>query len=111
MRHAPRPARELRPVDSLYAQFPGPPFLTVACPTIYAPLWWHTAGRSYTASGYGRRIPTTRMIQLPGSPVWRRVYVCCFSNSGTAYVEDTRSPKRVRPGGTVARYEWIVITD
>lgn len=50
------------------------------------PLWWHVAGRQYTASGYGRKIPTRRMVQLPGSKRWRRVYCCIFSNSGTCYV-------------------------
>ena len=39
-----------------------------------------------TASGYGRRIPTSRMVQIPGSPRWRRVYCCCYSNAGTCYV-------------------------
>lgn len=49
-------------------------------------LWWQERGLSYTASGYGRKIPTTRMIKLPGSPRWRRVYCCIYSNIGTCYV-------------------------
>ena len=53
-----------------------------------APLWWHTAGRQYTASGLGRRIPTPHMVKLPGGKRWRRVYYCIFSNSGTYYVAD-----------------------
>ena len=52
-----------------------------------APLWWHLRGLSYTATGYGRKIPTRTMVKLPGSNRWRRVYCCCFSNSGTCYVE------------------------
>lgn len=60
------------------------------------PLWHHTLGLQYTSSGYGRRIPSEWMVQLPGSPRWRRVYVCIYSNSGTAYVDV--------PGG------WHVIT-
>jgi hypothetical protein len=68
-------------------------------------LWWQKRGLSYTRSGYGRRIPTSRMVRLPGETQWRRVYVCIFSNSGTAYVEDRRNPKADgRPG-------WIVISD
>ena len=59
------------------------------------PLWWQTQGLSFTASGYGRRIPTSRMIRLGGR--WRRVYCCIFSNSGTCYVEQGR--------------DWIVVTD
>jgi hypothetical protein len=53
-----------------------------------APLWWHERGLSYTASGYGRKIPTSKMVRLPGSKRWRRVYCCIYSNSGTCYVPD-----------------------
>jgi len=70
-----------------------------------SPLWWQKRGLSYTRSGYGRRIPTSRMVRLPGEDRWRRVYVCIFSNSGTAYVEDRKNLKADgRPG-------WIVISD
>jgi hypothetical protein len=70
-----------------------------------APLEWQKRGLSYTRSGYGRRIPTSRMVRLPGEARWRRVYVCIFSNSGTAYVEDRKNLKADgRPG-------WIVISD
>lgn len=37
-----------------------------------------------TADGYGGKIPTCHMIRYVGR--WRRVYVMCYSNSGTAYV-------------------------
>ena len=68
-------------------------------------LEWQKRGLSYTQSGYGRRIPTSRMVRLPGENRWRRVYVCIFSNSGTAYVEDRKNLKADgRPG-------WIVISD
>jgi hypothetical protein len=40
------------------------------------------AGRD--SMGYGRKIPTNYAIRL-GSR-WHRVYVCCFSNAGTAYI-------------------------
>ena len=49
-----------------------------------APLWWQEQGLSFTASGYGKRIPTCTMVRYRGK--WRRVYVYCFSNSGTAYI-------------------------
>jgi len=42
--------------------------------------------RNPSRTGYGRKIPTRHMVQLPGSDVWRRVYCCIFSNSGTCYV-------------------------
>lgn len=50
------------------------------------PLEWQRRGLTYTASGYGRKIPTTRMVKLPGNPRWRRVYCCIYSNIGTCYV-------------------------
>lgn len=50
------------------------------------PLPHHLAGLSYTRTGYGRKIPTSHMVRLPGSPRWRRVYCCIYSNSGTCYV-------------------------
>ena len=49
-------------------------------------LPWQEAGLQYTASGYGRKIPTSRMVRLPGDQRWRRVYCCCYSNAGTCYV-------------------------
>jgi hypothetical protein len=64
-------------------------------PNKEVPLWWQVQGLSFTASGYGKKIPTRHMVQLPGSKVWRRVYCCIFSNSGTCYV----------PKGK----DWIVI--
>ena len=61
----------------------------------YEPLWWHEKGLSYTASGYGKKIPTPNMVKLPGSNRWRRVYCCIFSNAGTCYVTSGK--------------DWIVI--
>lgn len=51
-----------------------------------SPLWWHARGLQYTASGYGKRIPTRYMVRLNGK--WRRVYCCIFSNNGTLYIGD-----------------------
>lgn len=42
------------------------------------------APRFYSASGYGSKIPTQYMVRYRGK--WRRVYVMCFSNSGTAWI-------------------------
>ena len=39
-----------------------------------------------TATGYGRKLPTTLMVKLPGGKRWRRVYCCQYSNAGTCYV-------------------------
>lgn len=51
-----------------------------------APLWWQTRGLSYTRSGYGSRIPTSRMARLEGEKLYRRVYCRIYSNVGTCYV-------------------------
>jgi len=42
------------------------------------------APRYFTASGYGRRIPTRTMVRFNGR--WRRVYCCIYSNAGTCYI-------------------------
>lgn len=41
--------------------------------------------RGQTVCGYGKRIPSTRMLQLDGYR-WHRVYVMQWSNMGTPYV-------------------------
>jgi len=61
-----------------------------------APMPHHLAGLSYTRTGYGKKIPTRRMVRLPGNPRWRRVYCAIYSNIGTCYV--------TVPGG-----DWVVI--
>lgn len=47
-------------------------------------LWWQEKGLSYTASGYGKRIPTEYMVKFNGK--WRRVYCRIYSNCGTLYI-------------------------
>lgn len=47
-------------------------------------LWWQEDGLSYTASGYGRRIPSPYQVRYQGR--WRRVYICQISNAGTAFI-------------------------
>lgn len=47
-----------------------------------------TTDRRIGLDGYGKRKhPSRWMVRLPGGVRWRRVYVCCMSNAGTAYVE------------------------
>ncbi len=48
------------------------------------PLWWQEQRMSFTASGYGSKIPTEYMVHWRGR--WRRVYCRIFSNSGTLYI-------------------------
>lgn len=38
------------------------------------------------ADGYGRKITTDICLKFAGEKRERRVYCCCFSNSGTCYV-------------------------
>lgn len=61
-------------------------FQTIECEAKDAPLWWQERGLSFTASGYGKRIPTRQMVKFNGK--WRRVYCCIFSNIGTCYIGD-----------------------
>jgi hypothetical protein len=81
----------------LYLQFGGAfcgmphgPFRTVEAEWKESPIWWHDFGLSYTASGYGRRIPSPYMVRHNGR--WRRVYVCQYGNVGTAYIGPSNAP-------------------
>jgi hypothetical protein len=49
-----------------------------------SPLWWQDKGLTYTATGYGKRIPTRYMVRYNGK--WRRVYCAIYSNIGTCYI-------------------------
>ena len=59
-------------------------FATIELESKDAPMWWQERGLSYTASGYGKRIPTRSMVRFNGK--WRRVYCCIYSNAGTCYI-------------------------
>jgi len=63
--------------------------------TRYRPLEWQKRGLQQTASGYGSKLTSTREIKYEGR--WRRIYVCCYSNAGTAYI--------------VKGKDWIVIRE
>lgn len=69
---------------------PGGPLQTVAVDWKESPLSWQLCGLSYTASGYGRRIPSHYMVLWAGR--WRRVYVCQYGNAGTAYIGPSAKP-------------------
>ncbi len=49
------------------------------------PLWWHTRGLSQTSSGYGGKPTSARCVRFPDGRE-RRIYVTCYSNSGTAWI-------------------------
>lgn len=44
----------------------------------------HQAGLTWTATGYGARIPSRYMVQVAGR--WRRVYCKIHSNIGTMFI-------------------------
>lgn len=73
----------------------------VQTPAARRPLWWHTAGKTYTTTGYGKRIPTELVVRV--NKRWRRVYCCVFSNSGTLYIDGARNEQGKR--------EWMVVTE
>lgn len=59
-------------------------FLTQSVPVKYAPMAHHLAGLTWTASGYGARIPMPYMVRVHGK--WRRVYCRIYSNIGTLFI-------------------------
>lgn len=50
------------------------------------PLDWQRAGLQQTASGYGSKLADTRMVRLERESVWRRVYITCYGNGGSAFI-------------------------
>lgn len=50
------------------------------------PLWWQMRGLMYTASGFGKKIPTQYVINCADNRR-RRVYCAIFSNIGTLYIK------------------------
>jgi hypothetical protein len=68
----------------------GGPMQTVKVEWRESPLVWQTLGLSYTASGYGNRIPSPYMVKWCNR--WRRVYICQQGNAGTAYIGPWKAP-------------------
>jgi len=48
------------------------------------PTWWQLKGLSETATGYGGKLTTSRMLWFQGR--LHRIYCMLYSNSGTAYI-------------------------
>ncbi len=61
-----------------------PRYKGVPLETIEKPLWWQSRGLMYTATGYGKKIPTQYMVKHQNR--WKRVYCCIFSNIGSVYI-------------------------
>jgi hypothetical protein len=61
----------------------------------------HKQGRSWTATGYGSKIPNATKVQYLGR--WRRVYTTIYSNIGTSWisVKGTKHIVRDARDGTI----------
>lgn len=71
------PVHLTRESDGLkYLIYPATPVIDM--------LPWQKAGLTLRATGYGKKIPTTRVLHLFGRRC--RIYVDQFSNAGTAYI-------------------------
>lgn len=64
-------------------------FWTKECSVKDDPLPHHKAGLSFTATGYGSRIPTIQKVFFNGK--WRRVYCRIYSNSGTCFLRTAKT--------------------
>lgn len=56
-------------------------------------LEWQRRGLTYTATGYGNRIPTRYMVRV--NQRWRRVYCAIWSNVGTLYIGSRKTAQIV----------------
>lgn len=62
---------------------PGP-FMTEQVKIKEEPMTHHNLGLSYTATGYGSKLPTRYKVFFDNR--WYRVYSVCFSNVSTEYI-------------------------
>ena len=79
--------------------------MTMHYDIVSKPLPWQTAGLQQTASGYGSKLTSRLMVRVHGESRLRRVYVTCWSNSGTAWFVHSGAkvclPDTVQAGDTV----------
>jgi hypothetical protein len=52
---------------------------------VYKPLPMHLQGLWQTSSGYGSKLVSSRCVRLSNG-ITRRVYVTCYSNTGSAWI-------------------------
>lgn len=67
-----------------YGKGSGPRLTQRADKTKEKLLPHHVHGLSYTATGYGNKIPTIYTVFVGGR--WRRVYSRCYSNASSNYI-------------------------
>lgn len=66
-----------------HGTYPGP-FMTERVPVKDDPMTHHRLGVSYTATGYGSKLPTRYKVLYDNR--WYRVYSVCFSNVSSEYI-------------------------
>jgi hypothetical protein len=62
------------------------------------PLWYHKQGLMQTASGYGSRLVTSRMLKI-GKRL-HRIYCMCYGNSGSIYI--------ILKGKQIFLHDWAI---
>lgn len=75
-------------MDSRYFELEHPDFKSQQFEPVESLLWWQEKGLSYTASGYGRKIPTRWKIKVTNRLY--RVYCYIHSNVGFLYIIKNR---------------------
>jgi hypothetical protein len=60
-------------------------YLPEGLPIKDAPLWWQKQGLQQTTTGYGAKLTSSKMVFFRGK--WRRIYITCYGNAGSAWIE------------------------
>ena len=87
-------ATDKKPLRYIRDEQPGAVFY-YSPPRVVATAWGQIYPGQRHPGGYGRKIATDYVCRYGGRT--RRVYCCCFSNSGTCYV--------------IERGEWLIVDD
>lgn len=74
--------------------------MDIQVPMKREPLEWQKRGLSYTATGYGDKIPTMYKIKYKNR--WRRVYCNIHSNTGFLFAVVNKEPHFVDFFGDIA---------
>ena len=68
----------------LFRESEGLKYLIYPAVPLLEPLDWQKRGRSFTSSGYCKKIPITHVLYLFGRRY--RIYCDIYSNAGTSYI-------------------------
>ncbi len=72
------------------------------------PLWWHTAGKIETPTGYGNKLTTPYKVLYKGR--LRRVYASCFSNVSTMYILVKKIKYIIRDSAAILPNNGVAVT-